>query len=39
MPRTVTPDMLDSKTPKDVIIRAEPRQPETDPTLGIPRYR
>ena len=36
MPKTVTPDMLDSKTPEDVIIRAEPRQPETDPTLGIP---
>jgi hypothetical protein len=36
MPKTVTPDMLDPKTPKDVIIRAEPRQPETDPTLGIP---
>ena len=36
MPKTVTPDMLDSKTPEDVIIRAEPRKPETDPTLGIP---
>ncbi len=36
MPRTVTPDMLDSKTPDDVIVRAEPRQPETDPTLHIP---
>ncbi len=36
MPKIVTPDMLDSKTPEEVIIRAEPRQPETDPTLGIP---
>jgi hypothetical protein len=36
MPRTVTPDMLDSKTPDDVIVRAEPRQPETDPNLHIP---
>jgi hypothetical protein len=36
MPKTVTPDMLDPDTPEDVIIRAEPRQPETDPTLGIP---
>jgi hypothetical protein len=35
MPKIVTPDMLDPKTPDDVIIRAEPRQPETDPTLGI----
>lgn len=29
------PDMLDPNTPDDVIIRAESRQPETDPTLGI----
>lgn len=36
MPKIVTPDMLDAKTPDDVIIRAEPRPPETDPTLGIP---
>ncbi len=35
MPTPVTPDMLDSKTPDDVIIAAEPRKPETDPTLGI----
>ncbi len=28
--------MLDAKTPPDVIIRAEARRPETDPTLGIP---
>lgn len=36
MPKPVTPDMLDPKTPPDVIITAEPRKPETDPTLGIP---
>lgn len=36
MPKTVTPDMLAPHTPDDVIIRAEPRPPETDPTLGIP---
>ncbi len=36
MPPVVTPDMLDSKTPPDVVIRAEARCPETDPTLGIP---
>jgi hypothetical protein len=36
MSKTVTPDMLDPHTPDDVIIRAEPRQPATDPTLGIP---
>lgn len=35
MPRAVTPDMLDTETPSDVIIRAEARRPETDPTLGI----
>lgn len=33
---SVTPDMLDAKTPPDVVIRAEARRPETDPTLGIP---
>lgn len=31
----VTPDMLDSKTPPDVIIRPESRRPEIDPTLGV----
>ena len=36
MPRAVTADMLDPKTPPDVIIRAQARRPETDPTLGIP---
>jgi hypothetical protein len=36
MARVVTADMLDAKTPADVIIRAEARRPETDPTLGIP---
>ncbi|WNZ24311.1 hypothetical protein HJG54_16565 [Leptolyngbya sp. NK1-12] len=36
MPRNVTPAMLDTKTPPDVIIRAEARRPVTDPTLGIP---
>ena len=36
MARVVTADMLDAKTPADVIIRAEARCPETDPTLGIP---
>jgi hypothetical protein len=35
MPPAVTPDMLDAKTPSDVIIRAEARRPVTDPTLGI----
>jgi hypothetical protein len=36
MQRAVTPNMLDTKTPPDVVIRAEARRPETDPTLGIP---
>jgi len=36
MARVVTADMLDAKTPPDVIIRTEARRPETDPTLGIP---
>lgn len=35
MAKLVIPEMMDSKTPEDVIIRAEPRQPEPDPTLGI----
>ncbi|MBF2027664.1 MAG: hypothetical protein IGS48_12995 [Oscillatoriales cyanobacterium C42_A2020_001] len=35
MVRTVTSNMLDSKTPNDVEIRAEARKPITDPTLGI----
>jgi hypothetical protein len=36
MPDPVTPDMRDPKTPDDVIVRAEARRPEIDPTLGIP---
>lgn len=32
----ITPDMLDPKTPDDVIVRADAREPVTDPTLGIP---
>jgi hypothetical protein len=36
MPRAVTANMLDAKTPPDVVIRAESRRPITDPTLGIP---
>ncbi len=36
MAAPVTPDMLDPKTPDDVIIQAEARKPVTDPTLGIP---
>ncbi|WP_088890944.1 SGNH/GDSL hydrolase family protein [Leptolyngbya ohadii] len=35
MLREVTPAMRDPKTPPDVMIRAEARRPETDPTLGI----
>jgi hypothetical protein len=35
MVKPVTDDMRDPKTPDDVIIRAEARKPETDPTLGI----
>lgn len=31
----VTPEMRDIKTPDDVIIHSEARQPVTDPTLGI----
>ncbi|MFM7427164.1 MAG: hypothetical protein ACKO7W_19555, partial [Elainella sp.] len=34
--RVVQADMLDAKTPPDVIIRPEARRPELDPTLGIP---
>jgi hypothetical protein len=36
MSKIVTPDLLAPNTPNDLIIRAEARQPETDPTLGIP---
>lgn len=36
MSKIATPDMLDPNTPDNVIIRTEPRPPETDPTLGIP---
>lgn len=35
MERPITPDMLDDKTPQDVIIRSEARKPVTDPTLDI----
>jgi hypothetical protein len=31
----VTPEMRDPKTPNDVIIRSEQREPVMDPTLGI----
>ena len=31
----VTPDMLDPKTPNDVIVQSDAREPVTDPTLGI----
>lgn len=34
--KTVTREMRAPSTPEDVIIQAEPRRPETDPTLGIP---
>lgn len=36
MAKPVTADMLDPKTPEDVEIRAQAREPVTDPTLGIP---
>lgn len=36
MPSAITPEMMDAKTPSDVIVRAEARCPEADPTLGIP---
>jgi len=35
MPRELTPDMLDAKTPASVIIRTAARAPETDPTVGV----
>jgi hypothetical protein len=35
MARSITPDMLERDAPSDVLIRTEPRQPESDPTLGI----
>ena len=35
MAKPVTPDMLDSKTPEDVKVCAQAREPVTDPTLGI----
>jgi hypothetical protein len=35
MAKPITDDMRDSKTPDDVIIQAEARKPEIDPTLGI----
>ncbi|MCU0524844.1 MAG: hypothetical protein MUF72_08475 [Elainella sp. Prado103] len=35
MLRAVTSDMLDPKTPPDVVIRAEARRPELDPTVGV----
>ncbi|MBD1940736.1 hypothetical protein [Microcoleus sp. FACHB-68] len=33
--RIMTDEMRDDKTPDEVIVRAQPRQPVTDPTLGI----
>ena len=36
MAKPVTSDMLDPKTPEDVEIHAQAREPITDPTLGIP---
>lgn len=36
MRNSVPPELLDPKTPPDVIIQSEVRKPETDPTLGIP---
>jgi len=35
MARPITDDMLDPKTPSDVIIRSDAREPVKDPTLGI----
>jgi hypothetical protein len=35
MAKPVTSDMLDPKTPEDVVIQAQAREPVTDPTLGI----
>ncbi len=39
MPIPVTDDMLDTKTPEDVVIRSDAREPNFDPTLGIPAKR
>lgn len=36
MAKPVTSNMLDPKTPEDVKIQAQAREPITDPTLGIP---
>jgi len=33
--RATDPKLLDPRTPNDVIVTLEPRQPVTDPTLGI----
>ena len=35
MAKSLPDDMLDPKTPDDVIVQAEAREPITDPTLGI----
>jgi len=35
MAKPVTPDMLDPKTPEDVKVCTQAREPVTDPTLGI----
>ena len=35
MAKSLPNDMLDPKTPDDVIVQAQAREPITDPTLGI----
>jgi hypothetical protein len=37
MPKPVTDDMRDPRTPDSVIIRAEARRPQLDPTCGVAR--
>jgi len=36
MARLLTPNMLDAKTPPDVNVQPDAREPVIDPTLGIP---
>jgi len=36
MPRRLTAEDFDPRTPPDVVITADPREPEWDPTLGVP---
>src|SRR5262245_58112065 len=38
-PDDIPTNLKDEKTPADVVIRTAPRQPETDPTLGMPLPR